>query len=965
MREIRFLLKFKSDAGRVLKQVGAQFKKLGVVVGVVQKGLVKVAAGFVLVGKAALKAGRIVVAAATRMGAVFRRLTASIRTAGAALAGFGLAIGLGAVIKTLADFEFAMARVKGITEATTLEFQALSETARFLGATTFFTATEAANGLRLLAQAGFSVGESIQTVASTLDLAIAGNLDLASATDITASVLRGFNLAASQSTRVVDVLTAVSINANTTVFELGEAMKLLAPAASAAGVTLEEAAAAIGIMSNAGLKGTLAGTGLRRVIVGLLKVTPKGAKALERMGLTIDDVRITTVGFTKSMETLAERSLSAADAFELFGLRGGPAAIVVTKFNKELQKLTGTAEDAENSAKDLAKVVGDTLVGDFKALRSAMEETFLQQQGLSAGFRDIVQQTTGVLRALAGLGDPLDENAGKFEEIAQGIRDFGSSMMNVIGVISLFLTPAKLMLKVTLGVADAFGWAAEQITNFSAGVVSFIQTTQPWIARALGIDEATQQLSVSLSNQNAILKQNADQIAENTERLETLKAAELTPKDLATQLPGVERALERTGKFVERLKKEIAAAQEQVKDGLNGELRTNLREMQLGLAAAESSMAKLAETAEGMRVVRDELEFAAEAGKLLQAEADSIEDQLRTMGEAIGALSSIEDAISSQEFELAQLALGSGAAATLQRELNEALKGVGLLEIDPPAFAAQEAAFDARIKQLQKERDEVEKLSKAQADFFEAQIAANELGLKKINEQREARIKLRKEFEKNFETIKKQEELFKAQEEAVKLLETGLKKVFDGLATLISDFVVKGELNFRDFAANILQQFIKLGIDLALQGVLTKITGALAPAAGAGAAGAGAGAAAGGGGLGGLLGALGPIGGILTGFFAKGGMAESPSRKARVPAAAFIGARRFQAGGPVDSIPALLSPGERVLTAAQNQAFESGGGMGNVTINIQTPDVAGFNRSKGQIAAEMQSQLRRAGQRNN
>ena len=184
---------------------------------------------------------------------------------GGAIAGVtaGMTAAIGASEAVGSEFEAQMSRVQAISGATSEEFAALRDQAIQLGADTSFSASSAAMGMENLAAAGFAVTEIMDAMPGMLDLAAASGEDLASSADIAASALRGFGLEASEAGHVADVLAANANMTNSSVADTGEALKYIAPLARAAGVSLEETAAAIGIMANAGIQGSQAGTTLR------------------------------------------------------------------------------------------------------------------------------------------------------------------------------------------------------------------------------------------------------------------------------------------------------------------------------------------------------------------------------------------------------------------------------------------------------------------------------------------------------------------------------------------------------------------------------------------------------------------------------------------------------------------------------------------------------------------------------
>lgn len=288
----------------------------------------------------------------------------------------GLAIGAGLVLagKVVAEFGQAMSTVKAITEATSTQFEALRDKAKELGATTRFTATQAAEGMIFLARAGFDTDEVLGSVEGTLQLAQSGALDLGAAADIASNALQGMRLNVDQTGRVVDVLSATANSTNTNVRQLGDAMKYVAPISAGLNVTVEETAAAIGALSNAGLQGELAGTGLRRVMIGLEKQSRQGQKILAKYGLTIKDVSVqANGGLTPALQKLAAAGVSTAESMTLFGLRGGPAFEVLMSSVGDIERLSAELDNAGGTADRIATIMDDNLNGTLLRTRSRLE----------------------------------------------------------------------------------------------------------------------------------------------------------------------------------------------------------------------------------------------------------------------------------------------------------------------------------------------------------------------------------------------------------------------------------------------------------------------------------------------------------------------------------------------------------------------------------------------------------------
>lgn len=196
-----------------------------------------------------------------------------------------VAIG-GNALRTAAQFESAMNQVAAVSGATGKQFQELENLAKQLGETTSFSASQAAEGMSFLAMAGFEVNDILESMPGVLNLAAAGQMDLAMASDIASNILTGFGKDASEMSKAVDVLAKTFTSSNTNLEQLGEAMAYVAPVANSAGLQFEEVSAAVGLLGNAGIQASRAGTTLRGAIANLLSPTGEAKKVLDRLGVS-------------------------------------------------------------------------------------------------------------------------------------------------------------------------------------------------------------------------------------------------------------------------------------------------------------------------------------------------------------------------------------------------------------------------------------------------------------------------------------------------------------------------------------------------------------------------------------------------------------------------------------------------------------------------------------------------------
>ena len=307
----------------------------------------------------------------------YRGLSAQARALRSAFLGLSSVVAVGQAVNTIAQFEQALSTAIAISGAAEHQFAALREESTRLGATTRFSARQAAEGMVFIARAGFNVSEVLSTTEDTLLLAQAGALELGRAADIATNILTGFRLETSEAARVVDVLALAANSSNTNVDQLGEAMKFVAPVAAGLAVPLEVATAAVGALSNAGLQASVAGTGLRRVLAALEAPTVEAEKILRSLGLTAEEVRISQHGLIEVLRLLRDAGLDTGQALKFFGDRGGPAFEVLATSLDDVVRMTEALENAGGTARRIATIMDDNLNGAILRVRSAFEAVIL------------------------------------------------------------------------------------------------------------------------------------------------------------------------------------------------------------------------------------------------------------------------------------------------------------------------------------------------------------------------------------------------------------------------------------------------------------------------------------------------------------------------------------------------------------------------------------------------------------
>lgn len=343
----------------------------------------------------------------------------SLSTVGAALTAGVTApvVALGAsVVKTQMTFEHSMSKVKALSGATGSDLKLLEDTAKQMGASTVYSASEAADALGYMALAGWDAQQSAAGLPGVLNLAAASGMDLAQASDLVTDYLTAFGLEADQAGRMADVLSYAQANSNTTTEMLGEAFKNCAVNAHNAGMSLEETTAILSKFADAGLKGSEGGTALNAIIrdmtqkmkngaiqIGNTKVQVQDANGnFREMTDIIADVDNATKGMGDAQRTAALMTTFTADSIKGMGILCNTGADDIDKFTNALEKSDGTA-------KKMSDMMNSDLTGALKQLSSAWEAVQLDIGDTTGPLSLIVGMLTKLLQAFLKLPGPIKQ----------------------------------------------------------------------------------------------------------------------------------------------------------------------------------------------------------------------------------------------------------------------------------------------------------------------------------------------------------------------------------------------------------------------------------------------------------------------------------------------------------------------------------------------------------------------------
>ena len=358
-------------------------------------------------------------------------------------------VGAGAAaIKTAANFESGMSKVAAISGATGTQLEQLTGKALEMGANTKFSASEAASAMEYMAMAGWKTEDMLNGIEGIMSLAAASGEDLATTSDIVTDALTAFGLSAQDAGRFSDVLAAASSNANTNVSMLGESFKYVAPVAGSLGYTAEDTAIALGLMANAGIKGSQGGTALRGSLTKLIKPSKESAVVMKAYGISLTNTNGSMKSLGGVMDMLREKlgGLSEAQqaqvAATLFGQESMSGMLAIINASEaDYSKLTEAIYGSEGAATSMADTMQDNLSGQLTILGSTIEGIAISFGNiLLPMIKKVVEGLQGFASWISGLSDSQKEFIANFLLMAAAI---GPVLLIVGKLVTGFLTLKK------------------------------------------------------------------------------------------------------------------------------------------------------------------------------------------------------------------------------------------------------------------------------------------------------------------------------------------------------------------------------------------------------------------------------------------------------------------------------------------------------------------------------------------
>lgn len=356
----------------------------------------------------------------------------------------------GFAVKVGSDFEAGMSEVAAISGATGKDLEALTAKAKEMGATTKFSATESAEALKYMAMAGWDTGKMLSGLPGVMNLAAASGENLGTVSDIVTDAMTAFGLSADKAGHFADVLAQASSKSNTNVGMMGETFKYVAPVAGALGYSVEDAAVAIGLMANSGIKSSQAGTALRQTLTRLAKPTDEVEAAMEDLGISLTDSEgnMKSLGevildMRKGFKNLT-KDQQAQYAASIAGQEGMSGLLaIVNASDEDFNILTEAIQNSDGAAQSMADTMQDNLKGAVTIAKSALEGLGITvYEEISTPMKNAVETATeytgqlqrafeakGIEGAVSTLGTVLASAATKVAQAAPKMVDAGANMI--------------------------------------------------------------------------------------------------------------------------------------------------------------------------------------------------------------------------------------------------------------------------------------------------------------------------------------------------------------------------------------------------------------------------------------------------------------------------------------------------------------------------------------------------------
>ncbi|MCF0228638.1 MAG: phage tail tape measure protein [Parasporobacterium sp.] len=440
------------------------------------------------------------------------RLTSTLSAVGSKISAAGqklktatMAAGLlgGAAVTVGKEFDESMSKVQAVSGATGKDFDALRAKAREMGAKTKFSASEAAEAMNYMAMAGWKTNQMLEGVEGIMSLAAASGEDLATTSDIVTDALTAMGYAAEDSGRLADVMAAASSNANTNVGMMGETFKYAAAVAGAMNYSMEDVALATGLMANAGIKASQAGTSLRSVISRMAAPTKDVTGAMEQLGVNIENADGTTRPFRDVMVDLRNKmaGLTDVEKTQIANSIAGKNAMsgflaIINASDQDFNKLASAIDNSDGAAEKMANTMINNFGGQLTILKSALQELAI---GVSDTLTPAVRVLTSVIQGIVNWFNSLTD---KQKQVAVSLAAFAAAIGPVLVAVGGLFTLSKNMVSAYGEMVVAFG-KVKKVAGPAVNAMNAYRTSVKAATAASRTEQAVVKTNTALYGANA------------------------------------------------------------------------------------------------------------------------------------------------------------------------------------------------------------------------------------------------------------------------------------------------------------------------------------------------------------------------------------------------------------------------------------------------------------------------------
>ena len=596
------------------------------------------------------------------------------------------------VVKVGADFENAMARVRAVTNASSMELKTMRNEAERLGATTRYTATEAAGALENLTRNGMTAAQATRSLSGVLQLAQANSIGLAEAADMVTNTMNMFGLSVNDVSRINDTLSSTASNSATDVTLLYEALVNAAPVAKTLGFSLEETSSAIGALAQKGVKGADAGTQLRMALVKLSD--PNITKKLRDHGVAIDEETMKSDGLLGTINKLREANLSLTELTDIFSQKGAAGMSQLISAYGDFERLVGvTGESAGTTERMFSQSVG-TMRENIDTLNSAWEAFLIKMQNKTGGvINQAIRFVTGLIRNFNSLGGTLMNLANAIIPLVAG---------KALAMFRSIQTAARTAKTKIEAVKTAFAGMGATVASVVSGVV--LTLINKWTQKQRELNTAVRDAEKGMSDsakEMAKMRAAAEPLINKLDKDNLWgvvdKLTKLFP-DFADEIKKAADEAAETGGYDELKKKLEEIVDLQSKVTANNSLReiANARQNRLqhtiskGISGPKAGKAKWADNGQ-VDILADAI-WKAASYKDEKGNTQTDRDQFKMLSEQVAAV--IAQHVTEYGAENGgqlQRTLSSMGVETGVGNINAVLKGI--MDLDKDAKAAHDAVM--------------------------------------------------------------------------------------------------------------------------------------------------------------------------------------------------------------------------------------------------------------------------------